>query len=421
MVAVGSNTIEDLMDAYAGVAPTPGVPLAAGQTYHSYTPLRDPSTFEQVHSWDAVNPTSGTTDCINAKLGLGAMARPNGSGDGRTALSDEIGGVAWTKTAGGCPGAFIGGEIDLSRSSSPPVGTGSPAGLTVCAPGASFASPCLAWVDFGHDAVSYAYLPDGQANANLDHLTTANLTAIFSSTAANGVTPITINGTSINFFPCLPQLGSGTEKFFVAKINVTTSQAETAATNAKCTNFEENGADTFHDTATAAIGSTGGPPAGSVGVTPFSVGSFISQANLVALDRSVDATGATPSVFFGCIDSTCGAGNLPYVPGPPLAPNTGFYAGNFGRDLFILADNKALNGTISQQSSPEQGILGFAGTKFVPPNIGPIHTGTTGSGAICNPAPGQASLSTFGFVAPEGNGAVCGDEWISTTTPGSVS
>ena len=405
LVAVGSNTIEDLMDAYAGVAPTPGL---AGAAFHSYTPLHDPNTFEQVYSWDAVNPSTSASDCISSKPGFASMARPNGSGNGRTALSDAIAGIAWSATSiPGCAATTIGGAIDIARSSSGPTGGN-----------CTFAGAnCLAWVDIGHDAVAYAYWiqPGGTTTTSqVDHLTNAQLTSLYSNTTGGTFTD---TSTGVTYVACLPQSGSGTEKFFVGKLNggsgVAPGTAETAAGVNHCSGFEENGANTFHTTATS-TGTTGvNLPAGEVAVTPFSVGSFIAQENQVALDRST--AGVTAGVNLGFTDGAT-SGLLPYSgTAPNLAPNSTFYTGNWGRDLYLIVDNKKLNGGITQVNGVMRRIFGFLGTNWA---VGGNNqtSANSGNGAICQAPYQTTTLNAFGFIAP--TAAACGNESVTLVTTG---
>jgi hypothetical protein len=410
LVAVGSNTIEDLFDAFSGTVPTPG-DAPATQSYHNFSPLSDPKTGEQVYSWDAVNQASGAAigDCISTKPGFAPIARPNGSGDGRKALSDAISGtVAWSKTTSqGCNSLVPTGMIDVARSSS---GPGSTASCT------SATAACLAWVAFAHDAVSYAYVTSGSAvaNANADHLSNAQLTALYTNTTTGTYTD---PSTGVTYLACLPQLGSGTESFFVGKLNggtgVSTTTAEAAATAAHCINFEENGANTFYTFANTAIAADASDsPAPTVAVTPFSVGSWISQSNGYAFDRST--TGISSGVQLGYIDAAA-SGSLPYNgTAGSETPNSSFYTSTYGRDLYALVSNALLNGRASAVNSEFRDIFGYLGTNNA--TFGTNLTGAnTGSGSICGTYAQTTELPDFGFTAPA---VACGAESITTITTG---
>jgi hypothetical protein len=420
-VAVGSNTLEDLMDAYSGTAPTPG-DAATPSNYHSFTPLLDPSTFEQVYSWDAVNQATNATDCISAKPGFAPIARPNGSGDGQKALSDAIQGIAWSKAAApSCAPQSPTGQIDIGRSSSPPSG----AACTFTAP----APNCLAWVDIGRDAVAYAYFiksGSGVTSAQVDHLSNATLTSIYTNANGKGTFTDTSSdgGNGVTFGACLPQLGSGTEKFFVNNelnggtgLTGGTATAEAAANASACANFEENGATTFQTTAAAALttDATDTPPP-TVMVTPFSVGSWIAQSNGFAFDRS--SAGITAGVAMGVDDGT--AGSLPYSGSPPNeVPNTSFYDSTlYGRDLFLEVNNNLLNGRATQVNAPLRGMLGFLGTAWTTGG-GPQTNANTSTGAVCKPPYATTTLNDFGFSAPQV--AACGAETLTLLTTGNGS
>jgi hypothetical protein len=464
---MGSNTIEDLMDAYSGQAPSlgvaPGVGTAAAPSppNHRFTPLADPVSLDQVYSWDALNPltpTVNTPDCVNAKVGFPSIARGNGSGNGKILMSDAVIGAAnpWSAASATCSTPQnVSGEIDFTRSSSGPGTTGCDNTVNPLP-----SDNCLVYVDFAHDAVAYAYYAPGVTNAGVgtfgpsntnggagnvnnpaDHLTTGQLQTLYSS--LTGTEVLTINGQTLTFIACLPQSGSGTENFFVGKIGVTNAQAEAAASAAHCggtptTAIEENGATTFQSNAASAL-TTDGIAAGSgVAVIPFSTGSFIGQENGFGFDRS--STGVAAGVLLGVEDGT--AGNTPYggslsfngtswgVPPQSLSPNSTFYGGNYGRDLYVILDNKRLNGSVSQANAVQRRIFGFLGSSW---NItgGPQTSASTGTGAICatgtaatfatSPGPptisgpAQSYLSFFGFTPST---QPCGSETIIPVAPG---
>jgi hypothetical protein len=467
---MGSNTIEDIMDAYSGQAPSLGVApgTASPQTpapsppNHRFTPLADPVSLDQVYSWDALNPltpTVNTPDCVNAKVGFPSIARANGSGNGRIAMSDAIIGSAnpWSAASAACSTPTnISGEIDFTRSSSGPASTGCDNSVTPLP-----SDNCLVYVDFAHDAVAYGYYAPGVADAQAgtfnattnpnggaanpnnpaDHLTTAQLMTLYSSTT--GTEQLTISGQTLTFIACLPQSGSGTENFFVGKIGVTSAQAEAAAAAAHCggtptTAIEENGANTFQTNAATALTANGLAAGTGVAVIPFSTGSFIGQENGFGFDRT--SAGVAAGVNLGVENGV--AGSLPYtgsltfngtswgVPPQNLAPDATFYGGTFGRDLYVILDNKRLNGGVAAVNAVERRIFGFLGPSW---NVtgGPQTSGTSGSGAICatgtattfatSPGPptisgpAQSYLSLFGFTAST---QPCGSETIVPVTPG---
>jgi hypothetical protein len=489
LVAMGSNTIEDLMNAYAGEEPTPGLEatnafgLSAAQVQaatHFYTPLHDnvtatagEGTENQIYSWDAISPFSGSVDCVNAKAGFPNLPRANGSGNGKTLMSDAVSGVGWGTTAatcnptGGLYTASPAGEVDFTRSSSGPA---TPACVPVfTAP----PTPCLVYVDFAHDAVPYAYYAPGVAGATpgnaanpLDHLTTTELNLIFKSTPTSGVQTITVGTSTVTLVPCMPQSGSGTGNFWAGKVSDAGGPPTVADSSAgawdcggtfaststvacppplatPCT-LEENGAVSFKNFGDADLAP--GNPFGLVSGTtafiiPFSAGSFISQENGVALDRSsaaVQTTTSTTGIALGIPDGT--AGNVPYtgtISGAPpqsLAPAgtaiTGFEGSAYGRDLYLVTNDAKLNGPLAQRNLTFRGLFGFDGTN-VTTALSNASNATTAGGAICQTGtattvatspptvagPAQSYLSLFGFLPPltSTGAANCGAE--TTVTP----
>jgi hypothetical protein len=401
IVAVGSNTIEDLFDQYSGLAPSAGTTLKGTSTFHHLTPLNDPTTAEQVYSFDAVNPSTGAVgDCIVSKPGGPAFARPNGSGDGRKALSDAIDGTLWSKTTNtSCSGTYnVTGSIDFSRSSSAPGSTPVGTGLT--------------WVDFGRDAIAPAFYGNGldatQLSIVQQQLTKAEMTTLYSNTNATPgkltVTDTGGSGESVTLYAELPQAGSGTESTWLTDIGGTQAPAEAAATASGCFpagGIEENGADAFYTAATTLCNGGAGVPVGSAAVEPFSVGSWISQANGFAQDRS--SVGRSHGVDLSNLDGDAGASPaIPYVGSPGSeTPNSTYYAAFYGRDLFVIVPFKALNGGPGQFNAVEQRIFG-KGT-------------APGSGAICSAPYNTTTLNNFGFSSPS---VACGTETNTATTDG---
>jgi hypothetical protein len=456
LVAVGSNTIEDLMNAASGLAPSAGQASTTDGTvtFHSYSPLQDTTapagqtaTFEQVYSWDAINPYTATVgDCISPKPGGAPIARPNGSTDGYKAISAAIAKQPWNKTtSAGCAAQAPNGEIDLGRSSGgPPTGSNT---LAACSPlGVNPPTNCLAWIDFARDGVAYAYFinpnpPTGvtmPTPAQVNHLDLSTLVNIYSN--ANTLGTYTSTNTSdgsngVTFAACFPQTGSGTAGYWAQNILGFSSNATplAAATAAHCFNIEENGGNVFQTTAASAITADAGeaaPP--QVVIIPFSVGSWVAQGNNVAFNRS--GTGLTNGVQLGCpgsggVDTTC-AGNatnpgLPYtLTGTTYAPYTPFYTtAPYGRELWLDVNNASLNGPGTTVNLVMRRMLGFIGTNYNGANDG--ATGTvnvsntnTGTGQLCK-APFTSTITTFGFIAPQSAPAgSCGNETLTVIYPG---
>jgi hypothetical protein len=180
VVGVGSQTTQGVLDAIS-------------TNYNATKPA------DKLYSWDAINPTTGATgDTIVTKRKSSsdttcAIARPNGTGAGVTALST-------TKSDGGHP------CIDYARAASAPSST-TPAGLV--------------YVGFAKDAVTW--VTTSRATGVPATLNAAQLNKIYSANTGHCLSWKSVGGTNTAaIVPGLPQTSSGTRTFFLAAIGVTT-------------------------------------------------------------------------------------------------------------------------------------------------------------------------------------------------------
>lgn len=376
-VGVGSDTIQDVFNALSGAAPySPG-----GGTVKGYDPIisSTASGNRGVVSWDAFDAATPAVTCITPKYNFGVIDRPNGSGDGQKALSRAIDGGLWTKGTG-CS-TTVGnatGAIDFARSSSGPNG--------------SFPGTTLTFIPFARDGLSYAYV--AHAGADLSALTTAELHSLFGTgnLASSGTIP-NFRSTGHAVFACMVQGGSGTGKFWDKAMgnagDGATSHASAVAGGCNASvDYEENGYNTWSASTFVA-----GLSATQDAVIPFSVGSWISQANGVAVDRS--ATGRSSGDKLGAVD-----GVAPTTGSAPTeAPNATYYASTtYGRDLYVVV-----------ATSKVPSIGGDAGLKS-------LFRGATSE--ICK-APAQATINKFGFSSVTAK--PCGTTGDATLQSGLVS
>ena len=108
-VAVGSDTTQDIVNAFAGF-----------ENGVNYTPLQtDAATGQkQLVSWNAT-ANGLTTTCITSRTGGPSFNRPNGSGAGRTALLSTITAGGTTSNSNcGTGTTSASGQISFARSSS---------------------------------------------------------------------------------------------------------------------------------------------------------------------------------------------------------------------------------------------------------------------------------------------------------------
>lgn len=268
-VVVGSDTLQDVLNA-----------LSNGTSISGST-VRSLAGDSPVGSYDATGST-----LIQTKPNGPRFARPNGSGDGVTALSRSINGAAYK-------GTVITGQVDIARSSSGP---------------GSFANPTgpLIYLPFGRDALSYAH--SGGANAAFDNIDQAALKALFECTAT------TIGG--VTAVPVIPQAGSGTRTDFMAKIGVTD------ATLGACVEVGQE-----HDTSALADGSAF--PANAV--TAMSAAQWVAQNTGAGIDRR----GAGVKIGSPISGTPAVTGT-----GTSMVPNPAFYANTtWGRDTYIVVEN----------------------------------------------------------------------------------
>jgi hypothetical protein len=307
LVGVGSDTTQEVLNAFAG--------FTAGTTYPA---LRTPSGGVQILSFDATD--NGLLDsCIETRTGSAAMYRPNGSSEGRRALSRSYTGSLYGIPA--CGVKNISGLVDFARSSSGPGSTQTPQQLT--------------YIPFARDAVTFAYYNVGGTPTTT--LTTANLTSLFSTG------PQSIGGKVI--VPCGIQKGSGTYQFWLTASGVDAAQDDTGT--AFCNNLggvpqadgrlQESKTDQLRDkgdilaTTSNPIcdGVSGGAAVSCANVqviAGFSASAYIAAGNGVA-NNTFDG-----SVLLGAIDAL---GSPVGGTAPNLTAQSGFYSsGRYGRDVY---------------------------------------------------------------------------------------
>lgn len=243
-----------------------------------------------IASYDAIGSST-----IQTRSGGPSFTRPNGSGPGRAALSTSLTGDKFPNN----DGVAIGGQVDFARSSGGP----------------SFSGNALTYIPFARDAVGVAVRGTG-----LDSLSVSQLHDIY---MAGGVR--TLNGT--NLHPALPQSGSGTRKFFLGAIGLNENTVDTSLPT-----VQENQAD-------AALTQDGM-------LVPFSVASWIAQANGVAPDYSSTAITAGGHLASITLPGDSGATTPVSTVNGKLAPVPGYFENStFGRDVYNVVPSRAVDTT----------------------------------------------------------------------------
>jgi ABC-type phosphate transport system substrate-binding protein len=309
-VGVGSDTTQDVLNAFSGQVGA-----------QSFLPVQSSLVTgqRQFISFDATPPAGGAQDCIITKTGAPNFNRPNGSSQGRRALSRAFDGSAGYGSAACGTLKDISGLVDFARSSSGPSTTDIGAGNQ------------LTYIPFARDGVSFAYYK-ASAGDPVTSLTRAQLTSLFTGTGAQ-----TIEG--VRVLPCGIQTGSGTFGFWNSVTTASATQENTATT--ECNNLlgaraQENDGNDLKARGDAA--ETAVP--GTQVVIGFSAGAFISKSNGIA------APTPPAGVNIGAI-SDDGAGNILGSPiagtAPNLTPVAGFFSNTvFGRNVYNVLPTQTI-------------------------------------------------------------------------------
>jgi hypothetical protein len=304
-VGVGSDTVQDVFNAFSGQEPSAGIQPSNISTKLAsvfYTPLHTDATdakhpSEVVTSFDALDPhlpaPTTNTQTISPVAGGATFDRPNGSGDGRAALDASLhAGATFARSSQPGTPEPTAGLVSFARSSSKSGTAGStPTGD-------------MSLIPFASDGLGYAFHCANPGTADctaLQSLSTSTFHALYANTGTLGngngqLAPTNGGWTGTNQLEsCAIQTGSGTFKTFLNDIGFTASTATTDAqtsltvsgVGSLCTALEENNLSSFLSTAT-------GLSATADWIIPTSMGNDIAQHNGVALNRSA----ATGFVFF---------------------------------------------------------------------------------------------------------------------------
>jgi hypothetical protein len=325
---VGSDTLEDVVNALVN---------GSRLTTSSVRVYADGAT---MGSFDA----TGTPYIITKPNGV-RFGRPNGSGDGVTALKRSIDGASYTSgTTGGPASVSISGMVDIARSSSGPTAD---------------ANGLLAYVPFGRDAIAYAYdsRTDAGAVSAFSSLTASQLKSIYECTVR------TVGGITVT--PVIPQSGSGTRKDFLKKIGVDSSGGGTLPGTATCVVTGQE-----HD---------GTSLTGAGYIMPMSVSRWIAMNTGASYDKKGYA------VLAGVAD----VGQAPVSgSGTSMVPNQLYYNDStWGRDTYLVVEYARINSLDAAYDSKLAAVLNPATAKS-------LTNADTGN------ATGGGLKKKFGFLAP---------------------
>jgi hypothetical protein len=287
---VGSDTLEDVVGALVNGTSVSGAGVRVTTS--------DSSTLA---SFDATGSSTIITKPYTSRF-----QRPNGSGDGRTALKAAIAGTNYTSSWSGKDTNWsaqpVAGKIDIVRGSS---------GGTIAAGGV------MQRYTFGRDAIAYAY---GSGLTGASNITDADMAKIYQCDAATlAAYGISQGGVVI------PQSGSGTRNDFIAKLALTDASITDANIIAKYTTAaggQSNGCISVgqeHDASTLS----------TTGIMPMSASRWIAMKNGVSYDKS--GTALLGSLVAG-VASVSGTA-------PNLVPVVAYYKNStWGRDTYLFVD-----------------------------------------------------------------------------------
>lgn len=450
LVATGSDTTQDVVN---------GLALALGEnpdTGNSY-----------IASYDAA-PGSGNgsvvADCatdnkdkIVTQLGATAFTRPNGSGNGRDTLRAAIGqsssasvtsyacslktSGSWAQTLNATD---IRGKVQFARSSSGP------------GAGDTTAAGTIAYVPFAKDAVSVAVSPTSKIPALSFGTSTVNtqvggvtgkventLWAIYTCKATKVVEPQTGSSflanadyvaagtdTVTNLKAYIPQSGSGTRSFWIAKFNVTEANISSGtAENAKCLkdviSGGANDGTKVQEHNGLAVGSD------DYAITPFSIPQFVAQSNAItgvtsringAVLRAIGGvnptTGSTPNMSMNATFTTSAAtstlGRLVYniVPSRELDdPNSLAHQVFAGTTSLICAETATIRrygfAPLTRTTGPSS--CGYTGLRAYAPStaamtVEVVDAATSGANIVTSASEGQTVYFRLKNLTSNGNG-----------------
>jgi ABC-type phosphate transport system substrate-binding protein len=369
VVSVGSNTTQYLFDQLSN-------------EYNKAHKGGDPLWY----SWDATNPTTGAIgDQIVTKAGCASIARPDGSGQGKSAL--ETNARPSGNTTNYC--------IDFARSSS-----GRSSTDPACATGG------ICYVSLAGDAVTWA--DRNAASGGTDapaNLSVAQLVKIFTCQDTNWKQ---VGGKSAPIEAYLPQTSSGTRSFFLLALGGGTTPITpgTCVSDLPTSEFpdgtlEENeGNNTVFDSPEA--------------IFIYSVGDYIAQAYHSAPCTNSDKdcgfiNGTAPTCSpsgtqneFGCnLTGYLGLGEIaktdPTTPWPLTATSKDVHINNkfdiaFQRTLYDIVRYDA--NTADHIPGPESGSPGGINLEqFLSAKSAKVP------GYVCSSKTAQAEIRDYGFLA----------------------
>jgi hypothetical protein len=395
----GSETLQDVLGA-----------LTDGYTWNGHTYTVD-SYGKTVGSWNAVNPSTGATyDNITPVSGCDTFPRPNGSGDGRNAISaawgtdqtfTENGSSVTLGTNATCRHE----EISMARASSLP-------SYSYWTQAVGSSNNDLTQIPVAIDAVGVAEQTNGSATEDAA-FTTADLQAVYNDSYTNNSAPYAVGEivqsggfpyfvaavnksgaitSEYQVVPVVPQSSSGTRSFFASALGINNSSLNKIVADESNTSTvtdisqEENNAAADLKTANvnaalSAYSAGYSVPANSIEIVPFSGAQAIEQEHGLKTSTLNGGTGQNAAVFptingdtlFTGTGVSAGLGTLQSAEAPDITYNDsdGKVVGDFDRYVWIaLPSSEVTTAGPSSEVNPQ---------KWVDQTI-PVATNSSGGG-----------------------------------------
>ena len=374
---VGSDTLEDVVGALVNGTSVTNSGVKATTS--------DSSTFG---SFDA----TGTGTIFTKNYGT-RFQRPNGSGDGRTALDALITNIDYTSTFSGRDKTYDGkrlkdGDIDIVRASSGGTQNGD-------------GRDNFQRFTFGRDALAMAY------GSSVDFTQTS--TGFISK--ADAALIYQCDPTTLSKFKIvkawMPQAGSGTRSDFIKALGVSETQDILANLDSE-SNLAVNGVSGTLGAGCIHIGQEHDASGlGNFDISPMSATRWIAMKNNASYDKSGTAS----------LGGFVGAGILPVTgTAPNLTPVVSYYKDStWGRDTYLFVDRRRTDSATKTIQPAANVISGFSSSFKVSSTSG-IYAGqqVTGTGIDSS----TLVSSVFATASKKGTGANGSTTLLATAVPG---
>jgi len=374
---VGSDTLEDVVGALVNGTSVTNAGVKATTS--------DSSTFG---SFDA----TGTGTIFTKNYGT-RFQRPNGSGDGRTALDALITGSTFTSGFSGRDKTYDAktlkdGDVDIVRASS---------GGTVNGDGRDN----MQRFTFGRDALAMAYGSAVDFSAGTPGFISKSEAALIYQCDSTTLTKYKIEKA------WMPQAGSGTRSDFIKALGVSETQDILANLDAE-SNLAVNGASGALGAGCIHIGQEHDASSlGTKDISPMSATRWIAMKNNASYNKAGSAL----------IGGFVGAGISPVTgTAPDLAPGVAYYKDStWGRDTYLFVDRRRTD-SASKTITPSANVSSGSTSSFKVSSTSGVYAGQQVVGTGIDS--GTLVSSVFATSSKKGTGASASTTLLATALPG---